>query len=63
MDTASNTASVAIYDLNMAHLLGEMTWEGRRRQTQDLMVMVRNLLTTVDVSPDSLTALAVTTGP
>lgn len=63
MDTASNTASVAIYDLNMAHLLGEMTWEGRRRQTQDLMVMVRNLLTAVDVSPDSLTALAVTTGP
>lgn len=63
MDTASTTASVAIYDLSAARLLGEMTWEGRRRQTQDLMVMVRHLLTTADVAPADLTALAVTTGP
>jgi tRNA threonylcarbamoyl adenosine modification protein YeaZ len=63
MDTASVTASVAVYNLNAARLLGEMTWEGRRRQTQDLMVMVRHLLGTVDVAPDDLTALAVTTGP
>ncbi len=63
MDTASVTASVAIYDLNAARLLGEITWEGRRRQTQDLMVTVRHLLAMVDVTPDDLSALAVTTGP
>lgn len=63
MDTASATASVALYDLAASHLLGEMTWEGRRRQTQDLMAMVRHLLVTVDRAPSTLTALAVTTGP
>lgn len=63
MDTASATASVAVYDLNAAHLLGEITWEGRRRQTQELMATVRCLLAMVDVTPDSLSALAVTTGP
>lgn len=63
MDTASTTASVAIYDLGAARLLGEMTWEGRRRQTQDLMVMVRHLFTSAGVAPAVLTALAVTTGP
>lgn len=63
MDTASNTASVAIYDLDAARLLAEMTWEGRRRQTQELMVAVRQLLTTAGVTPTMLSALAVTTGP
>lgn len=63
MDTASATASVALYDLVASRLLGEMTWEGRRHQTQDLMVMVRHLLRTVNVAPDDLNALAVTTGP
>jgi len=63
MDTASTTASVAVYDLKTVRLLGEMTWEGRRRQTQDLMAMVRHLLNMVAVAPDDLTALAVTTGP
>lgn len=63
MDTASNTASVAIYDLHAARLLAEITWEGRRRQTQELMVTVRHLLRMADVTPDALTALVVTTGP
>lgn len=63
MDTASATASVAIYDLTTSSLLGEMTWEGRRRQTQDLMRMVHHLLTTIDIKPKALTALALTTGP
>ena len=63
MDTASTTASVALYDLAAARLLAEMTWEGRRRQTQELLGVVRQLLATVGVAPDALTALAVTTGP
>jgi tRNA threonylcarbamoyl adenosine modification protein YeaZ len=63
MDTASNTASVAIYDRAAARLLAETTWEGRRRQTQELMVTVRQLLALAEVTPDMLTALAVTTGP
>jgi tRNA threonylcarbamoyladenosine biosynthesis protein TsaB len=63
MDTASNTASVAIYDRAASRLLAETTWEGRRRQTQALMVTVRQLLTLAAVTPDMLTALAVTTGP
>lgn len=63
MDTASTTASVAVYDLNKAQLVGETTWEGRRRQTQDLLVTVRHLMSTVDARPADITALAVTTGP
>jgi tRNA threonylcarbamoyl adenosine modification protein YeaZ len=54
---------VAIYDRAAARLLAETTWEGRRRQTQELMVTVRQLLATAEVTPDKLTALAVTTGP
>lgn len=63
MDTASHTASVALYDLETARLLAELTWEGRRRQTQELMVTVRQLMTLAGVTPAALTALAVTTGP
>jgi len=63
MDTASHTASVAIYDRAASRLLAETTWEGRRRQTQELMVTVRQLLALAEVTPDMLTALAVTTGP
>ena len=63
MDTASTTVSAAIYDRKKAQLLGECTWEGRRRQTQNLLIMVRHLMASVDVEPTDLTALAVTTGP
>jgi tRNA threonylcarbamoyladenosine biosynthesis protein TsaB len=63
MDTATNTASAAIYDHAAARLLAETTWEGRRRQTQELMVTVRHLLRMADVTPGALTALVVTTGP
>jgi tRNA A37 threonylcarbamoyladenosine modification protein TsaB len=63
LDTASTTASVAVYDPDRSMLLGEITWEGRRRQTQNLMPQVRQLLATVGVSvEDQLKALAVTTG-
>jgi tRNA threonylcarbamoyladenosine biosynthesis protein TsaB len=63
LDTATSTASLALYDLDNDHLLAEVTWQARRRQTQDLLVTANNLFRLVDLTPDALTALAVTTGP
>ncbi|MEZ4863042.1 MAG: tRNA (adenosine(37)-N6)-threonylcarbamoyltransferase complex dimerization subunit type 1 TsaB [Caldilineaceae bacterium] len=63
LDTATSTASVAIYNLNDQSLLAEQTWEARRRQTQDLLVITHQLLAQLELTPQALTALAVTTGP
>lgn len=63
LDTATTTASLAVYDLNNKTLLAELTWEARRRQTQDLLVMAQGLLAQLEQTPQQLTALAVTTGP
>ena len=63
LDTATATASLALYDLDARRLLAEETWQARRRHTQELIPAVRHLLAMMDVAPDALTALAVTTGP
>ncbi len=63
IDTATTTASLAVYDLTTQTLLAELTWEARRRQTQDLLVAAQRLLAQLDLTPEALTALAVTTGP
>lgn len=63
LDTATTTASLAIYDLTTQTLLAELTWEARRRQTQDLLVTAQHLVTQLALTPQQLTALAVTTGP
>lgn len=63
LDTATTTASLAVYDLSTDRLLAEITWEARRRQTQDLLVTAQQLLAQLDLTPRELTALAVTTGP
>ena len=63
LDTATATASLALYDLAADHLLLEMTWDARRRQTQDLLVTVQRALDLVERTPQQITALAVTTGP
>ena len=63
LDTATTTASLAIYDLTTQTLLAELTWEARRRQTQDLLVAAQQLLAQLDLTPQQITALAVTTGP
>jgi tRNA threonylcarbamoyladenosine biosynthesis protein TsaB len=63
LDTATSTSSLAVYDLNGNELLAEMTWQARRRQTQDLLVAAQQLLQLIQVTPAALTALAVTTGP
>jgi tRNA threonylcarbamoyladenosine biosynthesis protein TsaB len=63
LDTATTTASLALYDRAADQLLTEQTWEARRRQTQDLLVMAQQLWAQLGVTPRELTALAVTTGP
>lgn len=63
LDTATTTASLALYDETKEQLLAEYTWEARRRQTQDLLVTAQQMLAQLDLTPQDLTALAVTTGP
>lgn len=63
LDTATDTASLAIYDLAAQQLLAELTWQARRRQTQDLLSTAQQLLAQLNLTPPDLTALAVTTGP
>ena len=54
---------MAIYDLRADQLLGELAWQARRRQTADLLPTVQAFLHLLDLTPQALTALAVTTGP
>ncbi len=63
IDTATATASLAVYNLDADKLLAEWTWQARRRQTQDLLGAAQTLLRQVNFAPSDLTALAVTTGP
>ncbi len=63
LDTATTTASLAVYDLNGRQLMAEITWQARRRQTEQLLVTATDLLATLGLKPADLTALAVTTGP
>ena len=63
LDTATATASLAVYDLAADQLLAEFTWQAHRQQTRDLLVTAQAVLAQVQVVPQQLTALAVTTGP
>ncbi len=63
IDTVTSTASLALYDLTSDQLLAEWTWQARRRQTQDLLGVAKQMLALVDLTPAQITALAVTTGP
>jgi tRNA threonylcarbamoyladenosine biosynthesis protein TsaB len=63
LDTATTTASLAVYNIKTDQLLAEWSWQARRRQTQDLMVTAQRLLAQLNLVPGQLTALAVTTGP
>lgn len=63
VDTATVTASVALYNLRQASLLAETTWQARRRHTQELLLTTQQMLAQHNVPPSRLTALAVTTGP
>ncbi len=63
IDTATATASLALYDLDARRLLAEQTWQARRRHTQELIPASQALLQRMEIAPAALTALAVTTGP
>ena len=63
LDTATATASVAVYDRQRGKLLSELTWQARRRHTQDLLPAVEQALAHAGAGVEQITALAVTTGP
>jgi tRNA threonylcarbamoyladenosine biosynthesis protein TsaB len=63
LDTATATASVALYDRENTQLLAEYTWQAARRHTQDLLVSAEYLVRQLGRTPDQISALAVTTGP
>lgn len=63
IDTATATASVAIYDLANDLLLAECTWQARRRHTEELLPTTQRWMAQVEVKPSQLCGLAVTTGP
>jgi tRNA threonylcarbamoyladenosine biosynthesis protein TsaB len=63
VDTATVTASVALYDLANQTLLAESTWQARRRHTQELLLTTQRLMAQLELLPSQLSALAVTTGP
>ncbi len=63
LDTATATASVAVYDRQRRRLLSEITWQARRRHTQDLMPAVQQALAYAGAGVEQIAALAVTTGP
>ncbi len=63
VDTATATASVALYDLTGQSLLAECTWQARRRHTQELLVTAQALLTQVGATAAQIRAVAATTGP
>jgi tRNA threonylcarbamoyladenosine biosynthesis protein TsaB len=63
VDTATVTASVALYDLTNGVLLGESTWQARRRHTQDLLLTIQALMAQLETEPKQVRGLAVTIGP
>lgn len=63
VDTATATASIALYDLASQTLLAESAWQARRRHTQEVLLTTQRLMTQLDLLPAQLGALAVTTGP
>jgi tRNA threonylcarbamoyladenosine biosynthesis protein TsaB len=63
LDTATTTASAALYDRATDTVLAELTWQARRRQTQDLLPATQDLVRLAGVQTAEISALAVTTGP
>ncbi len=61
LDTATQYASIALYDGKS--VVAELNWRSERRHTVELAPQVDNLLRLADVGVDDLTALAVSIGP
>ena len=62
LDSATASASIALFELETHQLLAEWSWQ-TRRYTQDLLATAQLLLGQIEVRSDQITALAVTTGP
>lgn len=63
LDTATATASLALYDPAAKTLLFEQTWQAHRRHTQQVVPAAQQMLTFLGLDADAISALAVTTGP
>ena len=63
LDTATHTASIALYDQTADLLLAEQTWQARRRQTEETLPVIQEMLARLEVETHQIDALAVTTGP
>ena len=61
LDTATRLASIALYDGQQ--LLSEATWHSAQRHTVELMPRVVQMLEQAELTPQSLSAVAVTLGP
>ena len=55
LDTATTTASIALYNLETNTLVAEMTWQARRRHTQDVLPTIESMMRQMDVTPQQLT--------
>ena len=63
IDTATQMASLALYDPSRGLVLGEESWHSVNRHTVELMPRLDRLLVQQGVAPDALTGLAVSLGP
>ena len=63
LDTATATASLALYDPATKTLLFEQTWQAHRHHTQQLIPAAQQMLSFLGLDPGAIGALAVTTGP
>ena len=63
LDTATSTASVALYDAGADRVLAEQTWQARRRQTEETLPVLQAMMARLDREPEAIDAIAVTTGP
>ncbi len=63
IDTATDTASIALYDPVAQLLVAEETWQARRRQTEALVPALQAMMERVGMARTDLQTIAVTTGP
>jgi tRNA threonylcarbamoyladenosine biosynthesis protein TsaB len=63
VDTATQLASLALYDQTSGLILGEETWHSVNNHTVELMPRLVRLLSQQGTTPDDLTGLPVSIGP
>jgi tRNA threonylcarbamoyladenosine biosynthesis protein TsaB len=63
LDTATSTASLALYDPAERLLLAEQTWQARRRQTEEVMPVLQEMMARLELDQRRIDSVAVTTGP